>query len=111
MASSIVESLMGLLGPQVIGPVASQLGESTDTVQRGLQTGSAAMLAGLVAKIGQPGFLGQVFSLITNPANGPSALSTSRRIWDRWPRALRPPRSQILAASFYQASSVQIRPQ
>ncbi|MBB5318004.1 OmpA family protein [Tunturibacter empetritectus] len=75
MAGSIVESLMGLLGPQVLGPVASQLGESTDTVQRGLQTGSAAMLAGLVAKVGQPGFLGQIFSLITNPANGPSALS------------------------------------
>jgi OOP family OmpA-OmpF porin len=75
MAGSIVESLMGLLGPQVLGPVASQLGESTDAVQRGLQTGSAAMLAGLVAKIGQPGFLGQIFSLITNPANGPSALS------------------------------------
>ncbi|WP_433985291.1 OmpA family protein [Tunturiibacter empetritectus] len=55
--------------------MASQLGESTDTVQRGLQAGSAAMLAGLVAKVGQPGFLGQIFSLITNPANGPSALS------------------------------------
>ena len=75
MAGSIVESLMGLLGPQVIGPVASQLGESTDTVQRGLQTGAAAMLAGVVAKIGQPGFLGQIFSLVTNPANGTSALS------------------------------------
>jgi OOP family OmpA-OmpF porin len=75
MAGSIVESLMGLLGPQVIGPVASQLGESTDAVQRGLQTGGAAMLAGLVAKVGQPGFLGQIFSLVTNPANGPSALS------------------------------------
>jgi outer membrane protein OmpA-like peptidoglycan-associated protein len=33
------------------------------------------MLAGLVAKVGQPGFLGQIFSLVTNPANGPSALS------------------------------------
>ncbi|WP_373563179.1 OmpA family protein [Tunturiibacter empetritectus] len=65
----------GSVGPQVTGPVASQLGESTDTVQRGLQAGSAAMLAGLVAKVGQPGFLGQIFSLITNPANGPSALS------------------------------------
>jgi len=75
MAGSIVESLMGMLGPQVLGPVASQLGESTDTVQRGLQTGAAAMLAGLVAKVGQPGFLGQIFSLVTNPANGPSALS------------------------------------
>jgi OmpA-OmpF porin, OOP family len=75
MAGSIVESLMGLLGPQVTGPVASQLGESTDTVQRGLQTGSAAMLAGLVAKVGQPGFLGQIFSLIANPANTTGALS------------------------------------
>jgi OmpA-OmpF porin, OOP family len=75
MAGSIVESLMGMLGPQVAGPVASQLGESTDTVQRGLQTGSAAMLAGLVAKAGQPGFLGQIFSLVTNPANTSGALS------------------------------------
>ena len=75
MAGSIVDSLMGMLGPQVIGPVASQLGESTETVQRGLQTGSAAMLAGLAAKVGQPGFMGQIFSLITNPANTSGALS------------------------------------
>jgi outer membrane protein OmpA-like peptidoglycan-associated protein len=75
MAGSILESVLGMLGPQVVGPVASQLGESTETVQRGLQTGSAAMLAGLTAKLGQPGFLGQIFSLITNPANTPSALA------------------------------------
>jgi OOP family OmpA-OmpF porin len=75
MAGSILESLMGMLSPQVVGPVASQLGESTDTVQRGLQTGSAALLAGLAAKVGQPGFLGQIFSLVTNPANTSSALS------------------------------------
>ena len=48
--AGILDSLMGMLGPQVLGPVASQLGESTETVQRGLQTGSAAMLAGLAAK-------------------------------------------------------------
>jgi OOP family OmpA-OmpF porin len=75
MAGSILESVMSLLGPQVVGPVASQLGESTDTVQRGLQTGAAAMLAGLAAKVGQPGFLSQIFSLITNPANTSGALS------------------------------------
>jgi outer membrane protein OmpA-like peptidoglycan-associated protein len=74
--AGILDSLMGMLGSQVIGPVASQLGESTDTVQRGLQTGSAAMLAGLAAKIGQPGFLGQIFGLITNPANTSGALSS-----------------------------------
>jgi OOP family OmpA-OmpF porin len=75
MAGSILDSLMGMLGPQVVGPVASQLGESTETVQRGLQTGSAAMLAGLAAKVGQPGFLSQIFSLVTNPANTSGALS------------------------------------
>src|SRR5271170_1075481 len=76
MAGSILDSLMGMLGPQVVGPVASQLGESTDTVQRGLQAGSAAMLAGLAAKAGQSGFLGQIFGLITNPANTSGALSS-----------------------------------
>ena len=75
MAGSILESLTSLMGPQVLGPVASQLGESTDTVQRGLQSGSAALLAGIAAKASQSGFLGQIFSLITNPANGAGALS------------------------------------
>ena len=76
MAGSIVETLMSMLGPQVVGPIASRLGESTDTVQRGLQSGSAAMLAGIAAKADQPGFLSQIFSLVTNPANSPGALSS-----------------------------------
>ena len=76
MAGSIVDSLMGMLGPQVIGPIASRLGESTDTVQRGLQSGSAAMLAGIAAKADQPGFLSQIFSLVTNPANSSGALAS-----------------------------------
>jgi OmpA-OmpF porin, OOP family len=75
MAGSILENLMSMLGPQVVGQAASQLGESPDTVQRGLQTGAAAMLAGLAAKAGQPGFLSQIFGLITNPANSAEALS------------------------------------
>ncbi len=66
--ASILDSLMGMLGPQVAGPVASQLGESTETVQRGLQTGGVAMLAGLAAKAGQPGFMSQIFNLVSNPA-------------------------------------------
>src|SRR5580704_12052478 len=76
MAASIVESVMSFLGPQVAGPLASQLGESTDTVQRGLQASSAAMLFGLAAKADEPGFLSQIFGLITNPANSAGALSS-----------------------------------
>jgi outer membrane protein OmpA-like peptidoglycan-associated protein len=52
------------------------LGESTDAVQRGLQGGSAALLAGIAAKADQPGFMSQIFSLITNPANSSGALSS-----------------------------------
>jgi OmpA-OmpF porin, OOP family len=73
--AGILDSLMGMLGPQVVGPVASKLGESPETVQRGLQMGSAAMLAGLASKAGQPGFLNQIFGLVTNPANTSGALS------------------------------------
>jgi OmpA-OmpF porin, OOP family len=76
MAGSIVESVMSLLGPNVTGPIASQLGESTETVQRGLQGGSAAILSGVAAKVDEPGFMGQLFGMITNPANTPSALSS-----------------------------------
>jgi len=76
MAGSIVDSLMSMLGPQVVGPIASRLGESTDAVQRGLQGSSAAMLAGIASKADQPGFMSQIFSLITNPANSSSAFSS-----------------------------------
>jgi outer membrane protein OmpA-like peptidoglycan-associated protein len=75
MAGSIIDTVMGLLGPQVTGPLAAQLGESSDTVQRGLQGGAAAMLAGLASKADEPGFLGQMFGMITNPANTPGALA------------------------------------
>ncbi len=73
--AGILDSLMGMLGPQVVGPVASKLGESPETVQRSLQMGSAAMLAGLASKAGQPGFMSQIFGLVTNPANTSGALS------------------------------------
>jgi OmpA-OmpF porin, OOP family len=76
MAGSIVENLMSMLGPQVAGPIASHLGVSPDAVQNGLQSGAGAMLAGIAAKANQPGFLGQIFGLISNPANSSSVLSS-----------------------------------
>jgi outer membrane protein OmpA-like peptidoglycan-associated protein len=75
MAGSIIDTVMGFLGPQITGPLAAQLGESRDTIQRGLQGGAAAMLAGLASKADEPGFLGQIFGMVTNPANTAAALS------------------------------------
>jgi len=75
MAASIIDTVMGFLGPQVAQPLAATMGESSDTVLRGLQGGAAAMLSGLAAKADEPGFLSQIFGMITNPANTPAALS------------------------------------
>ena len=72
--ASLVDSVMESLG-SIVGPLASQMGESTDTVQRGLQGGAGAMLSGLAARAEEPGFLSQIFGLITNPANTGGALS------------------------------------
>ncbi|WP_260706497.1 OmpA family protein [Edaphobacter flagellatus] len=86
MSSSIIDSVMGFIGPQVTGAVASQLGESSAVVQQGLQGSAAAMLSGLIAKADEPGFLSQIFSMLTNPsttsalsglASNPSAITTA----------------------------------
>ncbi|MBS1820524.1 MAG: OmpA family protein [Acidobacteria bacterium] len=68
MSSSIIDSVMGFLGPQVSSALASQMGESSETIQRGLQGGAAAMLSGLASKADEPGFIGQVFGMLTNPS-------------------------------------------
>jgi OmpA-OmpF porin, OOP family len=67
--ASILESVRGMLGPQVVDGVSSQLGEPSGVVQRGLEEGSAALLAGIGAKADQPGFMQQIFSFVKNPAN------------------------------------------
>jgi OmpA-OmpF porin, OOP family len=54
--AGILDGLMGMLGPQVVGPVASQLGESTDSVQKGLQTGR-----GLCLLVSQPRLINRDF--------------------------------------------------
>jgi len=72
--TSLVDSVMGSIGP-IAGPLASHLGESTDTVQRGLQGGAAAMLFGLASRANEPGFLNQIFGFIADPVNTNSAVS------------------------------------
>jgi len=69
---AILDTVMSFLGPQV-STLASRLGEPADTVQRGMQGGAAAILSGLAAKADEPGFMGQIFSMISNPANTPAA--------------------------------------
>lgn len=74
MSSSLLDNVMSLLGPQVSGAVASQIGESSDVVQRGLEGGAAAILSGLASKVGNPGLISQIFGMLTGPQTS-SALS------------------------------------
>ena len=67
MSSSLLDNVMSLLGPQVSGAIASQMGESSDVVQRGLEGGAAAILSGLASKVGDPGLISQIFSMLTGP--------------------------------------------
>jgi len=75
MANSLMDSVISSLGPQILGPLASHLGLNSDTVQQGLQSGSAAILSSLASKANEPGFLGQIFKLVTNPDNTQGAIS------------------------------------
>ncbi len=75
MATSILESLMSNIDPQMLGSIASKLGESKDSVRGGLQGGAATMLSALAGKAGDSGFLGQLMGLLNNPALSGGAMS------------------------------------
>ena len=73
---SLIESLGSLLTPQVLGSLASRLGENQGAVQKGLQGGAAALLGSLAGKASDAGFLGQILSLITSGAGSSNLLGS-----------------------------------
>ena len=64
--SSLLDFLKDQISPEVVRGLASNLGESTDSVQQALQTGSTAMLTTLASKAHDQGFLSQIMNLISN---------------------------------------------
>ena len=73
--SSLLESLKDRISPDVIRGLASNLGESNDSVQNALQTSGVAMLATLASKAQNSGFLSQIMNLITG--SGVSAMGAA----------------------------------
>ena len=71
----LLETLMSMATPQLLGTIAGKLGESPDAIQKGLQGGIATVLGSIGNKAGDTGFLQQLLGLITNKANDPSVLS------------------------------------
>jgi len=68
--SVIVDSLISSVTSQLTGSLSSHLGESEDSIKRGLETGSAALLGGIANRAGDSGFIGNIFNLATSFAKG-----------------------------------------
>lgn len=64
MANSMLESILGMVTPDMNQALASRLGESTTGVQSGLSAATATTLSGLADKANDGGFLGQITGLL-----------------------------------------------
>ncbi len=71
----LLDNLMSMVTPQLLGSLSSKFGESPDAVQKGLQGGIATVLGSIGNKAGDTGFLQQILGLIKSPTNDPSVLS------------------------------------
>ena len=71
----LLDNLMSLVSPQLLGSMAGKLGESPDAVQKGLQGGIAAVMGALGNKTGDSSFLQQILGMVTSKANDPAILS------------------------------------
>jgi outer membrane protein OmpA-like peptidoglycan-associated protein len=78
--SSLLDSLTGLITPDVVSAASRQLGDSESAISTGLGASFSSILLGLVAKSGSPESLRPAFDLITNPANDGSALDDPRQL-------------------------------
>jgi len=69
MATSLLESLTLHATQQLVPAATAKLGESEPAVTRGLHASYASILAGLVARVGEPGVMRKVFDLVSSPSN------------------------------------------
>lgn len=65
MPSSLLDSLMSMAGPQIMGALSSRLGEPENKVNDGLKSAALAILSSVAGKSTDTGFISQIFSLVT----------------------------------------------
>jgi outer membrane protein OmpA-like peptidoglycan-associated protein len=75
MANSMMDSILGMVTPEMKQALASRLGESPQSVQGGLGTAAAATLGGLANHANDTGFLSQITGMLTG-GTGQSLLSS-----------------------------------
>lgn len=70
--ATILDTVRGLLTPEVTARAASLLGESESGVSRGLSAAIPAVLSGLLAKTGDSSLMQRIMSLLTDPGLDPN---------------------------------------
>lgn len=73
---SLVDSLAGLITPQIVGSLASRLGESESAISKGLTGGAATLLSGLAGRATDTSFLNSIIGLLTGPGAGSNMLGS-----------------------------------
>jgi hypothetical protein len=74
MSTDLLESLTGLLTPDLIGKAASTLGESEAAVSKGMSAAFPLLLGGLAHRASEPSFASTLFDLVRDPGNDSSLL-------------------------------------
>ncbi len=75
MASSMIDSILGMVTPDMKQAIASRLGESSQAVTGGLGAATAATVSGLASKAGDSGFLSQIMAMVSG-GGGQNILSS-----------------------------------
>src|SRR5262245_30589599 len=68
MPSSLLDTLGDLVGRQRVSEMAARLGEPEDSVRRGVETGSTALLSQIASRARESGFMQKTFDLVQSPA-------------------------------------------
>lgn len=74
MSTDLLESLTGLLTPDLIGKAASTLGDSEAAVSKGMSAAFPLLLGGLAQRASEPSFASTLFDLVRDPRNDGSLL-------------------------------------
>jgi OOP family OmpA-OmpF porin len=71
--ATLIDTLRGLLTPDLVSQASTVLGESQGSVSRGLSSALPAILAGLLAKSGDSGIMRQLMDLLMDRSIDPGA--------------------------------------
>jgi outer membrane protein OmpA-like peptidoglycan-associated protein len=74
MSASLLESLSGLITPDLINKAAAAFGDHPDAVTKGINAALPMLLGGMAHRASEPSFASTLFNLVSDPANDGSLL-------------------------------------